>query len=98
MIYDPDEGEKFNKAQDKEENQQREELRSLLRTEAGQKHFYEMFRDSFIFTSTFTKSSESFFNEGRRAAALEYFNAILDLDPRIFEGMCTKFRNKGNNV
>lgn len=92
--FDYNEGRKHNEAVKKEAVQEREELRQLLQTEVGQKFVFGIFEDSFIFTTTFTKSSESFFNEGKRDAALKLFNDVLDLDPYIFAQMCTSFRNK----
>jgi hypothetical protein len=92
-AFDYEEGEKFNKKQAEKARIEREEFRQLLMTEIGRKHVFKVFEESFIFSTTFTKSSESFFNEGKRAAALRLFNSVLDLDPYIFAEMCVEFRN-----
>ena len=94
MSYDPDEGKKHNEAIKEKKFEAGEELRQLLSLEVGRKHVFKTLENSFIFHTTFVKSSETFFNEGRREAALELFNAILDLDPLIFAQMCTEFRKK----
>lgn len=74
--------------------QEQIELSELLDSYIGRKKVYGILEEGYIFTTTFTKSSEGFFNEGKRAAALKWFNEILDLDPSIFAQMCTEFRNK----
>jgi len=94
MTYDPDEGIKHNKKIQKKEKARLEEFRELLSSQSGRKYVFEILIEGFIFTTTFTKSSESFFNEGKRSSALKHFNDILDLDPQIFAQMCAEFRNK----
>ena len=70
------------------------ELHELLGTKIGRKAIYSILEDGYIFTTTFTKSSQGYVNEGKREMALKWFNRILDLDPFIFAKMCIEFRNK----
>lgn len=94
MSYDPEEGKKINELQKKEADQFQREFRELLANKMSRKVFYDIMAESYIFSTTFTKSSQGFFNEGKREVALKLFNAILDLDPNIFAQMCFEFRNK----
>jgi hypothetical protein len=94
MTFNYKEGEEFNERQKKKILEEREKLRALLETKIGREHVFRNLEESFIFTSTFTKNSETFFNEGQRTGALKIFNAILDLDPSIFAKMCMEFRNQ----
>jgi len=91
-VYD--EGERINEEQARQREKDQDEFAELLRTKSGRKFIYQTFNESYIFSTTFTKSSEGFFNEGKRALALKWFNAILDIDPHIFSQMCIEFRNK----
>jgi hypothetical protein len=94
--FNYNEGEEFNEAQKAEFIEERKKLRKLLETKIGREHIFSMLEESFIFTSTFTGNSKTFFNEGKREGALKAFNAILDLDPIIFAKMCKEFRNKND--
>ena len=91
-IYD--ERDRIEKAQGERASQDRRDLREILNTTAGRRRMYKTFEESYIFTTTFTRSSQGFFNEGQRALALKDFNAVLDLDPHIFAKMCEEFRDK----
>lgn len=94
MSYSYNEGEDFNAGQKEKKKHEEIEFRELLSTQKGRRFVYNIFVKGYIFTTTFTKSSEGYFNEGKRSIALEYFNAILDIDPSIFARMCNEFRNK----
>lgn len=94
MAYCPDEGQRHNEAMKKRVLEEREELGGLLSNAIGRRHIFRILEDSFIFATTFEKNSKSFFNEGKRDAALKLFNAVLDLDPYIFAKMCVEFRDK----
>ena len=91
-IYD--EGERINKANEEKVFKERRDLIYLLDTLAGRKFIFGILEDGYIFTTTFTKSSQVYYDEGKRSMALKWFNAVLDIDPFIFAKMCREFRNK----
>ena len=88
------EGEEFNSEQEESAKTARLELLELLKNKSFRKFVFNILKEGYIFTTTFTKSSQGYFNEGKREAALRWFNAILDIDPNIFSKMCLEFRNK----
>lgn len=88
------EGEAINKVNAERIRQNEKDLRELLENKIGRKFVFSILEEGYIFTTTFTKNSQGFFNEGKRDTALKWFNAILDLDPNIFALMCFEFRNK----
>lgn len=91
------ETEDFERKQQEEAEQDRNELMELLNNKIGRKYLYNILLKGYLFTTTFTKSSKTFLNEGKREVALGIFNSILDLDPHIFARMCTEFRNGDEN-
>lgn len=76
----------------KKKTQEKDELRALLKSKGVRKYFFQMFEENFIFSTTFTKSSETYVNEGKRQVALKHFNDILEADPFIFANMCLEFK------
>ena len=64
----------------KQTKQERDEfvnaLREVMRTRAGRKVVYRMLTICRIFLPCFTKSSETFYNEGRREVGLELLSFV----------------------
>lgn len=92
-MYDPKEGDRINAENDKRAKRDQNELRELLATKAGRRYVWKIFEEGYLFVTTFTKSSQTFFNEGKRELALNKLNEVLDVDPFIFAKMCKEFRN-----
>jgi hypothetical protein len=92
-MYDPNEGDRINAENDKRAKRDQNELRELLATKAGRRYVWKIFEEGYLFVTTFTKSSQTFFNEGKRELALNKLNEVLDVDPFIFAKMCKEFRN-----
>lgn len=58
-----------------------EDLKKILDTKEGIRFFRKFLADGYIFRTTFTGNSQTFFLEGQRNLALKYFNDICDADP-----------------
>ena len=61
--------------------QKEEDLRKILDTPEGIRFFKEFFSRGKVFNSTFTGNSQTYFLEGRRSFALEYFADISEIYP-----------------
>lgn len=92
MSLDFDESERD--AQQERERLKREQelddIRVLLRCEAGRRFFRRMLVDGCVFRSTYsTDHSESSFNEGHRNFALRFFNDVVEVAPEHVPSMMT---------
>jgi len=93
MTFQFDEGDTVNQDNEKRLERERTELRELLSTKGGRRFIWRIFEEGYLFVTTFTKNSQTFFNEGKRDLALSKFNEVLDVDPFIFAKMVKEFRN-----
>jgi len=57
------------------------DLKEILSKESGIRFFQRFFEDGYIFRTTFTGNSQSYFLEGARNYALKYFNDITIAAP-----------------
>jgi hypothetical protein len=91
FYYD---GDNFNRDQENLLEQDKKDLQELLQNKIFRKFIFGILEEGYIFSTTFTKSSQGYFNEGKREAALKWFNKVLDIDPHIFARMCLEFRSR----
>lgn len=64
-----------------EREQELEDLKFILGTDAGTRFFKKFFEKARMFSTTFTGNSNTFFLEGHRNFALQYFNDICEVAP-----------------
>ena len=57
------------------------DLKTIISTPHGLRFFKRFFERGMIFASTYTGNSGTFFNEGRRALALEFMGGICEAAP-----------------
>ena len=63
--------------------QNKNDLKFILETPQGIRFFKRFFREGFVFTTTFTGNSKTFYNEGHRNFALKYFGEITKTLPEV---------------
>ena len=66
--------------QELQRKQELHDIKALLDLPAGVRFFRRMVVDSKMFSTTFTGNSQSYFLEGRRSLALQYFGDIAEAD------------------
>lgn len=70
--------------------QNRNDLKFILETPQGIRFFQRFFNDGFIYTTTFTGNSRTFFLEGHRNFALKYFAEITETIPEVLPKLLLK--------
>lgn len=60
-----------------------QDLKFILNTPQGERFFKKFVELGYIFRTTFTGNSKTFFLEGHRNLALSIFNDICEADPNI---------------
>lgn len=63
------------------------DLRQVIETKSGRRFLFSLMSASGTFEKTFTGSSQSYFNEGRRSIGLELFHEVMDMEPDKFVAM-----------
>ena len=61
-----------------------DDIRNVAVSGAGRRVLFHVLGMGNIYGSCFTGNSETFFNEGRRAVALELLDLINDADPNLY--------------
>lgn len=64
-----------------ERDQELEDIKTILNTSAGLRFFKRLIKDGYIFNTSMTGSSYTFFNEGARNLVLKYFADICESAP-----------------
>lgn len=64
-----------------EREQELEDIKRILETPHGVRFFKRLFDSSYIFTSTFTGNSHTFFKEGHRNLGLIFFGDVAEAAP-----------------
>jgi len=65
--------------------QQREnDLRQAMDTAQGRRLLFGIMSGTGTFSKTFTGSSQSYYNEGRRSVGLDLFHEVMDIEPSRF--------------
>lgn len=73
-----------NKRDQKNKNKQDqyyEDIKEILSRPSGVRFFKSLFEYGFIYQTSFTGNSQTFFNEGHRNFALKFFNEICIASP-----------------
>lgn len=79
----------MNKKQIKAERKQElEDVKTILKTDAGFRFFKRLFENTSVFSTTFKNSSElTAFCEGQRNIGLQFFNDVCEAAPEKIAGL-----------
>lgn len=72
---------------EKERRLELEDIFTMLQTPSGVRFFKRFLNEGRIFHSNFTGNSRTFFLEGRRAFALQFFADICEASPESVAGL-----------
>jgi len=64
-----------------EREEELNDIKSILKTKAGVRFFKRFFDNAYMFQTSFTGNSSTFFNEGRRDLALLFFGDVCESCP-----------------
>jgi len=64
--------------------QEEDDIKELLSTPVGRRHYWRLLGKTGIFESSFTGNSETFFREGRRDVGLMLMADIIDIMPESY--------------
>ena len=80
-----------------ERTQELEDIKTLLKTDAGIRFFKRFFEITSVFSTTFKNSSDlTAFCEGQRNIGLTFFNDICEANPEKIPGLLIRKEIKNN--
>lgn len=64
--------------------QELEDVKWILSTRQGRRHYWRMLRETHMFETSFTGNNTTFFNEGERNVGLKMMNDLMAAEPSAY--------------